>query len=69
MKKGQEICVKRDRFYGHKEYKYQIGIVDEIYSHYILVRFEFENGNSYKEGFFKYELIKKEDLSSNACIY
>ena len=69
MKKGQEVYVKRDRLYGHKQYKYQRGNVEEIYTHYILVSFKFKNGNSYKEGFFRYELNKKGDLGENACIY
>lgn len=69
MKIGKEVYVKRDKMYGERQHRYQKGKVCAIYAHYILVDFKCKNGNSYKESFFEYELNRKEDLSSNACIY
>ena len=70
MEIGKEVFVKRDKMYGERQYRYQKGKVYAIYAHYILVEFRYDNGNSYKESFFEYELINgEEDLGKNACIY
>lgn len=57
MKKGESICVKRDKIYGKDQFRYQRGTIEDIYTHHILVRFEYENGNSFRESFFKYEIL------------
>lgn len=69
MEIGKEVCVIRDKLYGEQRHRYQKGVVCAIYTHHILVEFKYDNGSSYKESFFKYELIKEEDLGKNACIY
>ena len=69
MKIGEEICVKRDKIYGERAFKYQAGVICGIYRHHILVEFRYANGNSYKESFYEYELTKREEMSENAYIY
>lgn len=69
MEIGKEVCVKRDKIYGEKAFKYQAGVVCGIYAHHISVKFEYANGNSFKESFFEYELTKREEMSKDACIY
>lgn len=57
MKKGESICIKREKIYGESKYRYQRGTIEDIYSNHILVRFEYENGNSFRESFFKNEVL------------
>ena len=69
MKIGKEVCVKRDKIYGEKKHRYQGGKVCGIYKHHILVEFECARGRIYKESFYEYELIEREEMSESACIY
>ena len=69
MEIGEEVYIKRFKIYGEHAHTYQRGKIYKIYKNYILVEFKYNNGNSYKESFFKHELIKKEDLKKDACIY
>lgn len=69
MKNGQRVYVKRGKVYGKGKSVYEEGKIEKIYTHHILVKFEYENGNSFMESFFEYELKKKEELREDECIY
>lgn len=66
MEIGEEVCVKRDKIYGEGKFRYQEGVIENIYTHHILVRFEYENGNSFRESFFKYEVLGIGDVRDDS---
>lgn len=66
MEIGEEVCVKRDKIYGEGKFRYQEGVIENIYTHHILVRFEYENGNSFRESFFRYEVLGIGDVRDDS---
>lgn len=66
MEIGKKICVKRDKVYGEGKFRYQEGTIVGEYTHHTLVGFEYENGNSFRESFFKYEILSKGDMNNES---
>ena len=66
MEIGKKICVKRDKVYGEGKFRYQEGTIVGEYTHHTLVKFEYENGNSFMESFFKYEILSKGDINNES---
>lgn len=53
MEKGEKVYIKIKNIHKDKECKYQEGEIEGVYTHHILVRFKYSNGNSYLESFFQ----------------
>lgn len=66
MEIGKKICVKRDKVYGEGKFRYQEGTIVGEYTHHTLVKFKYENGNSFRESFFKYEILSKGDIKDES---
>lgn len=66
MEIGEKIYVKREKIYGEGKIRYQEGVIENIYTHHILVRFEYENGSGFRESFFRYEILNRGDVRDDS---